>query len=150
MKGNNRGFEIVHYKTLILSVVMILSACSELPAEQAIKENIEEIQSAIEGKSSSGVTEHLSSYFLLNNKMDKKGVKRMLMASFLRHQKIGIIVSNVTIELSETDTHRAVSTATVALVGATNFIPDSGRLYQLKGEWQIEGSDWRLLTLNWK
>ncbi|MFT5693718.1 MAG: hypothetical protein ACI92E_003061 [Oceanicoccus sp.] len=150
MRETSQGAEVVGHKALILLILFIFSGCSELPAEQAIRSNIEEIESAIEGHRRSDVTKHLSSYFLMNDKIDKKSTQRMLMGAFLRHKNIEIIVSNISIELKKTDSHRAMTTATVALVGATNFVPDSGRLYQVTAQWQIENASWRLMTLDWK
>lgn len=131
-------------------VVLILGACSQPPAEQAIRKNIEAIELAIEEKSSRAVLTHLSEYFSINNKIDKKSTRGMLAGYFLRHKRIGIIISNIDITVNEADPMRAVSTATVALVGAQNFVPDSGRLYQVEAQWQVESSDWHLMSLNWK
>ena len=138
------------YKTLVLPILFIFSGCSEPPAEQAIRENIEKVESAIESHQRSAVTKHLSSYFVMNDKIDKKSTERMLMAAFLRHKNIEIIVSNITIEPNKSDAQRAKSTATVTLVGATNFMPDSGSIYQVHAQWQIESSAWRLMTLGWQ
>ncbi len=131
-------------------IIPILSGCSQRPEIEQLENDIQLLIEGIENRDASEVTDRLSEYFIANDKLDKEGVKRLMLANFLHKKNIEVIVSNLKTIINPSDPRRASASASVVLIGARQFIPDSGRSYQVESEWQIEGSDWRLMTLDWE
>jgi hypothetical protein len=138
------------YIFVLLLVGVGLAACREEPRIDELEGEIRAIIQGIESREVATVTDRLSEYFLANEKLDKDGVTRLLLANFLRKKKIEVIVASLATSINPVDPQRASASASVVLVGASQFIPDSGKSYNIESEWKIEGSNWRLVTINWK
>ena len=73
-----------------------------------------------------------------------------MLGYFLRHKTVQTYSTRLSVEINPEDTHRALMTGTVAVSGGQGeFIPDTGRIYQLTGQWQIEQGDWKLILMQW-
>ena len=128
----------------------MLNACTPTAPEQAIRDAIARIEAGIENKDAGDVIAELTENFDGNGYIDRKGVHRLLIGQFLRHQNIAVLLSNVDIEISEPDQQRARMTATVVTTGAVGLIPDDGRLWRLEGQWEVIDGDWLLTRMNWE
>lgn len=135
---------------IALTIAAMTSSCTRSAPEQAIREAIGRIEAGIEERDAGDVVDELAEYFKGNGYLDRKDVHRLLVAQFLQHQKIHVLLTNVVIEVSEPDQMRANMTATVVATGATGLIPDDGRLWRLDADWELVGSDWQLARLSWK
>lgn len=138
---------------LVASLVFLLSACGKTPPEEAIGKNIDELQLAIQEKDNGGVREHLSSQFRgfgeRGTQLDADNVRQYLAGIFLRYRNINVLISNTSIAVAEYDPYRATSTSSVVVTGADGLIPDTARVYQVKGTWVLEEDEWKLLEVAW-
>ncbi len=138
-----------------LAVVMmfLLSACGKTPPEEAIGENIDALQLAIQEKDNGAVREHLSGQFRglgeRGTHLDAGNVRQYLAGLFLRYRNINVLVSNTRVTVEEYDPYRATSTSSVVVTGAEGLIPDTARIYQVKGIWALEEGEWKLLEVSW-
>ena len=136
---------------LALPLLILLSACSKHPpAEVAIAENIEAIQSAIEDKNRSDVMLFLTDNFTANGYLNKEELGKMLLLQFLAHNKISVTVVSSDIQIEPGHTDLAQAKLAVIVTGATRLIPDDGRIYQVTSSWQLNDGDWLLDRLNWE
>ena len=128
----------------------LLSACTKSTPEQAIVEHIAEVQAAVEDKSAGRIMDILSDEFIANRELDKKALYRLLIAQFLQHNNINVIVSGLEVELAEHDPYRATMSCSVIVTGAERLLPDQGRIYQVSGRWLLDEGEWLLASLNWQ
>ena len=133
--------------------ILVVVGCSKSTPEQAILNNIDALQTAIEDKDNSDVREHISLHFIGGSgatQITADNLQAYLAGMFLRHAKIGVLVSNTQVTVSEFDPYIATSTSTVAVTGAEGLIPDAARLYKVNATWRLESDQWKLLELTWK
>lgn len=133
-----------------LLLVWVLPGCEDSPAQEQILANIAEMQEGIEARKSSAVLEHMSDYFTANKQMDRQSSKRMLMGYFLRYQSIKLVVSSVEVVINPDDPRRASMLCNVATVGGNSLLPESAKIYRVSGNWQMEGDEWKLMSLDWR
>jgi hypothetical protein len=148
-----------HGAGLLAAVVMAgglwLSGCARTPPEAAIGEAVEAIDTALDAQDNAGVRRWLAEDFRggpagTADPLDKAGVQRLLAGYFLRYRHIGVVVSGLTVTPLAHDDTQAWSEAKVLLTGAEGLIPDTGRLYTVRGLWQRDGDDWALRELTWE
>lgn len=131
-------------------VLLLLLGCDKQPAELAIADTIEKIEQGLEAKSSRAVSSHLSESFTIDQRINKKGARGMLAGYFQRYKTIELVLTNIEVTVNKNDPLRASSSATAALLGANNLFPERAQVYQLKAQWQLQGSDWLLVELSWQ
>ena len=137
-------------KVLVLVTCLLLVACSEQPAEEAVRENIQAAQKALEEKNTREALSYLKSDFLGNGYLEKSEVRRILVAQFLQHKNINVVFSSLDVEHSEELPYQTRMTGLVAVTGAENFLPDDGRLLSVSGIWRLVDDEWRLESLDWQ
>ncbi|MCX4026505.1 hypothetical protein H0A36_12725 [Endozoicomonas sp. SM1973] len=134
----------------LLSFFPLLSGCTEVPAESAIAEQIEKIQTAIENKNSQKVLKTLSESFNSAQGMDRQGVKRLLLAYFLRHKNIKIYITNNNISYNPAYPNVATSESAVTVTGAESILPNQSGIYKVKTEWVREDGEWLVSSVSWE
>ena len=135
---------------LLISILVI--GCTKSTPEQAILDNIDAIEAAIQDKNNSDVREHVSKQFRGgggSTQVSAENLQAYLAGVFLRYAHIGVIISNTKVEVSEFDPYSATSTSSVAVTGAENIVPDSARLYTVHATWRLESEQWKLIELKW-
>ncbi|HEX7026354.1 MAG TPA: hypothetical protein VF268_03875 [Gammaproteobacteria bacterium] len=134
-----------------LSVLPII-ACSpeETGPEAAILANIKAIAQAVENKDTGEVLDYVTEQFLGNDRLDKRELQGLMLAYYLRHKKINVVVTRMDIEVSEYDPYSAKMRGSVLLTGTDRLLPENGRLINVSGEWQKYGDDWLLARLDWQ
>ncbi|HPR06084.1 MAG TPA: hypothetical protein PK620_11585 [Denitromonas sp.] len=140
---------------LCLALLTALVACQKTSPEQTIGEAIARIEQGIASHQNADVRAELADAFRGGpntepGQLDKTGVQRLLAAYFLRYKNIRVGVTGVSVEPLSHTPDQAWSTASVVLTGAEGLIPETGRIYQLRGLWVREGGDWQLRELQWE
>lgn len=134
---------------LLALLVCVLGACSKTAPEQAILEQIETLQQAVEDRSAGRVIEGLSDQFRGNAQLDKREMHRMLVGLFLRHKEINMVITKMDITVNPDDPLSATMQGAAIVTGAQHLIPDDGRVYSVAGHWQKLDGDWLLVSLTW-
>ncbi len=140
---------------LALVLLAVLAACQKSSPEQAIGEAIARIEQGIAEHQNAAVRAELADAFRGGpntdpGQLDKTGVQRLLAAYFLRYKNIRVVVTGVSVEPLSHTPDQAWSNASVVLTGAEGLIPETGRIYQVRGLWVREGGDWQLRELQWE
>ncbi|MCW8964986.1 MAG: hypothetical protein OQL16_14410 [Gammaproteobacteria bacterium] len=138
-------------RLLIISLLLaLLTACSQPPVEEAIRNNMQIIQTAIEEKDRSEVLSYLTEDFTGNQHINKEEAGKMLIAKFLLHNKITITVLKTEITPHPGYNFVANGKHSVVVTGADRLVPDSARVYEVKSHWELKDDDWMLARLTWE
>lgn len=132
-----------------------LAACSAPPPETAIRAAVDRIDAALSEHDNSAVRAELAESFRGGpadeaGQLDKAGVQRLLAGYFLRYRNIHVVISGLTVEPLAHDPSQAWSDAKVVLAGAEGLIPETGRVYSVRGLWQLRDDQWQLVQLRWE
>lgn len=137
--------------SLVLPVVFLaLWGCSDSPPVEKIRQHVDAITESIETKDASGVMDHLGEDFLANRQMSKQETYRLLVATFLQHNKIGVTLTAVQLTPVPQRPELYDFQASALVTGADRLIPNDGRVSQLSGQWQLQDDEWKLTVLNWE
>lgn len=133
---------------LLLSLLVVLPACSRTPPEQALRDTIGELQQAIDERDAGEVENFLAADFVGNDGLDRTAARRMAAAVFLRHRQVGARIGPLGLEL--TDASHATVRFTAALSGGSGgLLPDSAQVYDVRTGWRLEGDEWRITSAEW-
>lgn len=133
-----------------LLILPMLSCSSKTGPEEAIRANINAIAQAVEDKDTGEVLDYVTEQFLGNGRMDKQDLKGLILAYYLRHKKVNVVVTRMDIEVNEYDPYSAKMQGAVLLTGTDRLLPENGRMVNVSGEWQKRGDDWLLARLDWQ
>ncbi len=128
----------------------MLTACSNSEPEAAIRENIAFMQEAVEAKESGAAVKYLAEHFTGTFGVDKQGLRRMLMAHFMQHRKIGVTITHLEIRVNEYNPITAQMNAVVMLTGAEGLLPRNGELINVSGDWELYDDEWLLVRAKWE
>jgi hypothetical protein len=144
-----RGWSARLVLTALVALIS-LHGCKRNTAEEAIRANIAQIETAVEQRDAGEVTGFLADAFLANGQMDRRALHRMMAGYFLRFKNIRVLVSAVEIEINPYDPVRASMSARVAVLGLDGLLPEDGNVYQVTGEWRFDRGDWLLYSFDWE
>ena len=131
-----------------LLVVAGLAACNRTSPEQAVRAQVDAMQVAIDARDAGAIDDLLADDFIGNQGMDRRGVRQLAAAVFLRNRDVSAKVGPVSVELrGETDAIARFSV--LATGGSGGFLPENGQLYQVETGWRAVDGEWKLLTANW-
>lgn len=133
-----------------LLILPALSCTTQTGPEEAIRANINAVQQAVEDKDTGEVLDFVTEQFLGNGRIDKQGLRALMLAYYLRHKNINVVVTRMDIEVSPYDPYSAKMQGAVVLTGTDHLLPENGRLVNVSGEWQKYGDDWLLARLDWQ
>lgn len=130
-------------------LLLLAAACSRSPSEEALRQRIDQLQSAGEGRDVEGFVAVLAADFAGNGtEFDRRGMERMLRLVAMRHREIGVTRTSTEIEI---DGERAVVRAQVLLTGGSGgILPETGRLLEIESTWRFEGGEWRVVGARWR
>ena len=127
----------------------VVVACSRTPPEQALREQLSAMQTAIETRDAGDVHKLLAEDFIGNDGLDRRGARQLAAATFLRHRDVSARFGPVNIALrGQGDAIARFSV--VATGGSGGLLPDSGQVFDVETGWRLVDGEWRLLTASWK
>lgn len=141
--------------TGIVLLIVLLAGCSQRAGpEQAVRESIVTLETALAERSPGDVLDTLADSFLGGRSgqldMDKDGAKKTLAVYFLRYHRIRVVVTQVEVEVDPYEPALARATANVALAGGESLIPNSAGFYQVESHWQEIDGAWQITRLQWR
>ena len=142
---SNKTFYMLAVVYLLITAV---SGCSRTPPEQAVRQQLAALQTAIDARDAGAVHDLLADDFIGNGGMDRRGARQMATAVFLRHRDVGARLGPVTVEIqSETE---AVAKFNVLATGSNGgLIPTNGQVFDFETGWRLVDGEWRLLNARW-
>lgn len=134
----------------LVPLLLLLAACGGSAPEAAIRENIEFMQEAVEAKESGDAVRYLAEHFTGPHGVDKQGLRRILLAHFLQHRNIQVVITRLNITVNEYNPVSARMEAVVAVAGAEGLLPRNGDLINVSGDWELHEGEWLLVNAHWE
>ena len=134
---------------LAMAAAIALGACRRDTPEQAVRKQLEAMQAAIDARDAGAVHDLLAGDFVGNEGMDRRGMRQLAAAVFLRHRDVAAKVGPVHVELRGTSDAIA-RFSVLATGGSGGLLPDSGQVYQVETGWRLVDGEWKLLNASWK
>jgi hypothetical protein len=128
--------------------VLALAACSRPAPEQALRDTIMQMQSALETRDAGALDEHVAEDFIGPDGMDRKDARRMAQVVFLRNRDIGATFGPLQVSLQ--DEHATVRFSAALTGGSGALLPDSAQVYEVNTGWRMRGEEWELVSADWK
>jgi len=131
----------------LMACALLLAGCARPPAEQALRDKVGELRSAIEQGNASAFEDVLAGDFIGPRGLDRNGARRMAQAMFLRYRDVGVRLGPLEIEVRN---QHATVRFSAAVTGGAGMLPDSGQVYDVDTAWRMEGGEWLLVNARWK
>ncbi|MDR1423832.1 MAG: hypothetical protein LBI92_04395 [Azoarcus sp.] len=138
---------------VLLVLVLFLAACAKDDPRAALDAAATEFQSALEAKATRRALALLHPDFTAQDIEGdgRKWAERTMTMMFMRYKNVTIAVPWRRNTLDARIQNRATTEAEATLLGAEGFLPDRVRHYRVRLEWRREqGSDWKVVRLEWK
>lgn len=147
-KMRRRARHVVRAATLGAVIALLAAAgCRRADSEQALRTNVAGLRQAIERRDAGAIGDHLSADFIGTGGLDRDGARRMAALYFMRKRSIGVTLGPLDVTMQG---DRARVDCTAALTGGSGaWLPDSGRIYDVRSGWRLENGQWRLTSLEW-
>lgn len=129
------------------SLLLALAGCTRTPPEQALRETMSRLQSAIEARDAAAVHALLADDFIGPEGLDRAGARRLAQAMFLRYRGVGATIGPLEIVMQ--DQHARVRFDAVVTGGSGGLLPESGQAYAVETGWRMEDGEWRLVNAQW-
>ena len=142
------GRRISAYLLLIL-LQGLLAACDNTPPEQAIKDALAEIETAIEDGDTGTVMGRLSDNATVERRgrtLQRKEIHRTLVGLFFRYPNRNITFTRIRIDLDPVTQEQARVQFTALAWGGKNVLPDDADSYQIDSHWLLAG-EWKIDSL---
>ncbi|MDE2407265.1 MAG: hypothetical protein KGL91_05315 [Xanthomonadaceae bacterium] len=156
---------------IALVCVVLLSACSSTPPEQAVRVQLTALQAAIDARDAgalegvirpvaqamaaidardAGALEDLlDDEFIGNDGMNRRAVRQLAGGIFLRYRDVSAKLGPVNVELRGND--EAIARFSVlATAGSGGLLPDDGQVFNVETGWRRSGRTWKLVNAGWK
>jgi hypothetical protein len=128
----------------------MLSACGErTPAEEAIRERIEGMRSALgEGRTRSFMAPVADDFTALGRDLDRRAARLLLTREMMAHQRLKARLFDLEVELL--GDARARATLHAVVTGGSGLVPDTGSWYRVTTGWRLDGGEWMLISAGWE
>lgn len=133
---------------MAVAVCLLLAACAKDDPEQAVRQQVEAMQVAIDARDAGAVEDLLAPDFVGNDGMDRRAIKQFAAAVFLQHREVAAKVGPVSVELRG-DSDAIARFSVLATGGSGGFLPESGQVYQVESGWRLVDGEWQLLSATW-
>ncbi|WP_159681838.1 nuclear transport factor 2 family protein [Luteimonas sp. 9C] len=134
---------------LLLACVLAMTGCKRAAPEEAIREQVAALQSAIEARSASDVAAVLDDDFIGPQNMDRRAARQLAAVMMLRHQRIGVLTGPLDITLQGEDRAMVRTRAAVSGADGSARLPDSAQAWRVESGWRLRDGVWRINRLDW-
>ena len=129
-------------------MIFLLSGCSDNRNDETIiREQIENLQIAIEQHDRSQFMAIIDSEYYDKLNSDPQSLQRMLLGFFLRYKDISIFASAHQFKMMQI---RAEVQSQVVITGGKGLLPERARHYKVKSCWKKDSDEWLLSCLDWE
>lgn len=133
---------------LVWLLFAAMAACSRTPPEQAVREQLEALQSAIDARDAGAVQDLLAEDFVGNRGIDRRGARQLALAVFLQHRDVGARLGPVTVDV-RSESEATAKFSVLATGGNGGLLPTNGQVFDLETGWRLVDGKWRLLNARW-
>ena len=148
MELNQSNWRHTLRAALLLAGFAMLMACQRESPEQALREQLRQMQAAAEARDPGAFIEAVAEDFSGNAGMDRAALHNLLRLQLLGNAKVGVTTGPLQVEM-QGDRAR-VSFSAVLTGGSGRFLPDAAQSYAITTGWRVEDGDWRLYYAQWE
>jgi hypothetical protein len=133
----------------VLIILGLFGCAGEDDPETRIRQSLASMQEAAEAGDPSEFLEYVAEEFAgQQGGFDRQRLGQLLRVQLLRHTRVSATVMSQDYQLYE---GRASGQMTLLLTGGPgNWLPDSGRVYQVETRWIEREDQWLLLGADWE
>lgn len=134
---------------LLLIVGLLLgAACSRSDPEQALRQQLAQMQAAIEARDAGALQRSLAEDFIGNEGMDRRQARAMAMLVMQRHQSLGVTFGPLDVRMQPPGT-ATVGFTVMTTGGSGGLIPERMQAYTVETAWREVDGEWRLYHAAW-
>ncbi|MDI1253359.1 nuclear transport factor 2 family protein [Thermomonas sp.] len=133
---------------LVWLLIAAMTACSRTQPEQAVRQQLEALQKAIDARDTGAVQDLLAEDFIGNHGMNRRGARQLAVAVFLQHRDVGARLGPVTVEV-RSETEATAKFSVLATGGNSGLLPTNGQVFDFETGWRLVDGKWRLLNARW-
>lgn len=127
--------------------ILAMAGCSRPAPEQALREEVAQLQAAVEARDVDALQDRLADDFIGPDGMDRRGAQRLAQLVFLRNRSVGVTLGPLDVAIQG---EGATVAFTAGLTGGDGtLLPDSARVYQVTSGWRMRGEEWELVSIDW-
>jgi hypothetical protein len=134
----------------LLLVPLGLAGCGKTDPQAALEAAVQELQVNLEAKKAGAVMDQLHPSFQAGEGMDREWAKRTMALMFMRYASIKIIAVTRHSRIDAGSSQVGHTEARVVVSGAQGLIPERAEPYAVTLQWRLDGSDWKLIELQWE
>lgn len=138
-------------KSLKIAFVLLLcalAACSRSDTEQALRQRISELQSAIESREASAVQQFLADDFVGNDGMDRRQARATATLLSARYRAIGFTFGPLDVAMQPPGNASVAFTA-FTTGGDGGLLPERLQAYDVQTAWRLTDGEWLLYHAKW-
>lgn len=139
-------------KTIPLSIAITLSfftlfSCSKTSDIDELNQRVDELVHFIEAHEEQEVKNYLTSDFSVVKRFNKQQFFLFIHYQLKRNKSISISVFDK--EITHGKSYADV-TASILLLGSSEWLPERGQMYNIASRWKKEKGDWKMSNLRWE
>lgn len=132
----------------VLAVTCMSTGCSRTPPEQRLREQMAEMQVALEERRAGAFMDGVAEDFGGNGGMDRAALQQIVRAQVLANASIGLTVGPADVQVQ--GERATVRFSAMSTGGSGRFLPDRAQAWEVTSGWRDEGGTWRLYYAEWK
>lgn len=134
----------------LVGLLLGLAACGGSDPQSELDAAAQRLEQSLHNKQHKAVMQQLHEQVLAQEVYDRHAIQQRMLALFMRYKQINILVINRECTLDKGFYDRGHCNARVGVTGAQNVIPERADHYAVSSTWQLEGKEWKLLSLRWE
>lgn len=138
------------FALLLLLLPVWLAGCGKADPQAALEAAVQKLQDNLEARKTSDAMDQLHTNFKAGEGMDREWARRTMTLMFFRYTNIKIIAVTRSSRIDSGSTQVGHTEAKVLVTGAQGLIPERAEPYDIRLQWRLEGSDWKLIELHWE
>lgn len=131
-----------------MAVAVLAMACARTPPEQRLREQLSQMQAALEQRDARSFMEGVAEDFSGNGGMDRAALQQLVRAQVLANASIGVTLGPADVQFQ--GDRASVRFSAVSTGGSGRFVPDQAGAWEITSGWRDEDGQWRLYYADWK
>lgn len=134
---------------MLAGLLLGLLACSAEPPEQALRKQLQQLQTAVEQGQVDDAMAHVAEDFSGPRGMDRAALHNLLRMQVLTQRRVGVTTSAYEIRLQQ-DTATVQFDALMTGAGQGRWLPDQAQSYAVTLAWRRHEDQWQLYHADWQ
>ncbi|MCV0439219.1 MAG: hypothetical protein K5880_11335 [Hydrogenophaga sp.] len=127
-----------------------LAGCGKTDPQAALEAAVQALQDNLEARDTSAVMDQLHASFQAGEGLDAEWARRTMTLMFLRYTNVRIVAVTRNSRIDSGSSQVGHTEARVLVTGAQGLIPERAEPYAVQLQWRLDGSDWKLIDLQWE